>query len=124
MCFCFFFFFFLSVEHFAEDTPVKSIYNQNITIQVSNNVLHQISSHVFGILAREKLNYNVIYEDIQLPQDNGELNETLKLFYTLEQIETYVCIWFIFDLCAKMKIITQLYLLLLWNIVLVHIDQY
>lgn len=74
------------------DTRAKlaSAYGDEIVIQVSDNVLHQISSRVFGILAREILNYNVIYEDIQFSQDPLQLNEKEKLFETLEQIKMYV----------------------------------
>lgn len=69
---------------------MASAYGDEIVIQVSNNVLHQISSRVFGILAREILNYNVVYEDIQFTQDAMQLNEKEKLYETLEQIRMYV----------------------------------
>lgn len=66
----------------------KFAYDNEIVIQVSNNVLHQMSSRVFGTLVQEILDYNVIYENIQYPREPMELTEKEKLFYTLEQIVT------------------------------------
>lgn len=86
---CFFFHFLVHTG----DTRAKlaTAYGDEIVIQVSNNVLHQISSRVFGILAQEILNYNVVYEDIQFSQeDSMRLNEKDKLYETLEQIRRYV----------------------------------
>lgn len=70
---------------------LAATYGGEIIIKVSNNVLHQISSRVFGILAREVLNYDVKYEDIHYSQNVMQLNEKEKLFETLYEL-MYVCI--------------------------------
>lgn len=66
-------------------------YGGEIVIKVSNNVLHQISSRVFGILASEILNYDVKYEDIHFSKNPMQLTEKEKLFETLQEL-MYVCI--------------------------------
>lgn len=68
----------------------KFAYDNEIVIQVSNNVLHQISSRVFGTLVEEILDYNVRYENVtsKYPASPTELSERDKLYYTLKQIET------------------------------------
>ncbi|XP_031629591.1 receptor-type guanylate cyclase gcy-18-like isoform X3 [Contarinia nasturtii] len=71
----------------SQDTRVNlATYDEEIVIQVSNNVLHQISSHVFGILAKEILNRKIVYEDIQFPQDL--INEREKLSEILDKIQS------------------------------------
>lgn len=76
---------------FIGDTRLKlaSAYGNEIIIQVSENVLHQITSRVFGTLAKEILNQNVTYENIQFSKDSMELTEKEKLYDTLEQIVMY-----------------------------------
>lgn len=68
----------------------KFAYDNEIVIQVSNNVLHQISSRVFGTLVEEILDYNVRYENVtsKYPVNPTQLSEKDKLYYTLKQIET------------------------------------
>lgn len=68
----------------------KFAYDNEIVIQVSNNVLHQIRSRVFGTLVEEILDYNVKYENVisKYPRNPMELSEKDKLYYTLGQIET------------------------------------
>lgn len=61
----------------------KFAYDNEIVIQVSNNVLHQMSSRVFGTLVKEILDYNVSYENVEYPKG---LTEKEKLFHTLDQI--------------------------------------
>lgn len=63
-----------------------SSYNDEIVIQVSNDVLHQISSRIFGTFVKEILNYNVIYEDITYSREPKQMTEKDKLYDTLEQI--------------------------------------
>lgn len=76
---------------FIGDTRLKlaSAYGNEIIIQVSDNVLHQITSRIFGTLAKEILNQNVTYENIQFSKDSMELTEKEKLYDTLEQIVKY-----------------------------------
>lgn len=68
----------------------KFAYDNEIVIQVSNNVLHQLSSRVFGTLVEEILDYNVKYENVtnKFPRNPMALSEKDKLYYTLKQIET------------------------------------
>lgn len=74
--------------HFTGGIRANIAYGNEIIIQVSNNVLHQLSSRVFGTLVREILNYNVIYENVHFSKHPMELTEKEKLFDTLEQIVT------------------------------------
>lgn len=60
-------------------------FDDEIIIQVSDNVLHQITSRIFGIFLTEIYNYHVCYEEIKYPA--GSLTEKRKLYETLEQIE-------------------------------------
>lgn len=77
---------------FAEPFRPKSGsgYSDEVVIQVSNNVLHQISSRIFGTLIKETWNYNVIYEDITFTADPKQMTEKDKIYDTLEQIVKYV----------------------------------
>lgn len=77
---------------FAEPFRPKSgsSYTDEVVIQVSNNVLHQISSRIFGTLIKETWNYNVIYEDITFTADPKQMTEKDKIYDTLEQILKYV----------------------------------
>lgn len=59
-------------------------------IHVSNNTLHQISSHIFGIFIKEILNYMVVYKPIAYSGDPIKLTEKEKLYDTLDQIAMYV----------------------------------
>lgn len=80
----------LKIFHlFLGDTRLKraSTDGQEIIIQVSDNILHQITSRIFGTLATEFLNENVIYKDVQYPP---ETSETDKLFETFKDIVEYV----------------------------------
>lgn len=65
---------------------MATTYGGEIVIKVSNNVLHQLSSRVFGTLAKEILNYDVIYEDTHLTKNFTQLTEREKLFETLEEL--------------------------------------
>lgn len=99
---------------------MATAYGDEIVIQVSNNVLHQISSRVFGIIAQEILNYNVVYEDIRFSQqDSMQLNEKDKLFETLEQIRRYVKVVFFFTF-----IILTYFAFIYGDLFSVHVDQY
>lgn len=71
---------------FTEDSRANlaSAYGGEIIIQVSNNVLHQINSHIFGTLASEFLNYDVTYEDIHYSKNS--ITEKEKLYETLEEL--------------------------------------
>lgn len=80
--------FFVFSESFR--TKSGSGYNDEIVIQVSNNVLHQISSRIFGTLMKETWNYNIIYEDITFTADPKHMSEKDKIYDTLEQIVKYV----------------------------------
>lgn len=73
---------------FAGSVRSKFAFDNEIVIQVSNNVLNQMSSRVFGTLVQEIFDYKITYQNVQYPIDPMELTEKEKLFYTLEQIVT------------------------------------